>query len=289
MALFSDLTRLDAWPWPGFTPAVSDAEEARFSLLSAAPFLAGHFPARPILPGVAIVDAAVMACRFAAGSAKLRLSAISAARFLCTVVPGDELAVRVTPISEFAWRATATACGVLCARMTLHLTDIEHAPRIAVSAPAPRFDLGPAEVALRLPQRAPMLMLSGAIRLADGTWDVHGRPYLLDAEDGRDQPYPESLICEGFFQAAGIALEASMPEGAMLLLGNVGRADFLAVLHANEAVRHIVTKCRMIGDAALVTGETRTLDGVPVARYADVLVVVRAADTLAMRPSPECV
>jgi hypothetical protein len=32
----------------------------------------------------------------------------------------------------------------------------------------------------------------------------------------------------------------------------------------------------MLGHAALVAGETRTLDDMPVASYADVLVVVRA-------------
>jgi 3-hydroxymyristoyl/3-hydroxydecanoyl-(acyl carrier protein) dehydratase len=287
-------TAAAGWPWAGFTPAQAGADsdgdvgQSRFSLISAAPFLAGHFPGRPILPGVAIIDAAVMACRSAAGSEKLRLRAISGARFLSTVLPGDDLTLRATRLAAGAWRVTASAAGVLCARMTLHVTDEDHAPRRAATPWTRRFDLGPADIALRLPQRAPMLMLEGAIRLSDGTWDVHGRPHLPGAGFGDTvSGYPESLICEGFFQAAGIALESDIPEGAMLLLGSVGRADFGACPHASEAVRHIVTSCRMLGSAASVAGETRTLDDVLVASYADVLVVVRAADTPAAKTPQE--
>jgi 3-hydroxymyristoyl/3-hydroxydecanoyl-(acyl carrier protein) dehydratase len=281
---FSDraATAPAAWPWAGFTPAQAaadiddDAAETHFSLISAAPFLAGHFPGRPILPGVAIIDAAVIACRSASAGEKLRLRAISAARFLSTVLPGDELAVRATRMAAGAWRVTASAGGVLCARMTLHVTDAEHAPRHAAPPWTRGFDLGPADIAQRLPQRAPMLMLEGANRMEDGSWDVHGRAHLPGTAFGGMEGYPESLICEGFFQAAGIALEADIPDGAMLLLGSIGRAEFGAAPHASEAVRHIVTSCRMLGHAALVAGETRTLDDMPVASYADVLVVVRA-------------
>jgi hypothetical protein len=43
----------------------------------------------------------------------------------------------------------------------------------------------------------------------------------------------------------------------------------------------------MLGSAASVAGETRTLDDVLVASYADVLVVVRAADTPAAKTPQE--
>jgi len=249
---------------------------ARFSLVPTAPFLVGHFPGRPILPGVAIIDAALMACSAAAGSKRLRLSAISHARFLSTVQPGEELALNVSPAGADAWRATARANGVLCARMTLHVTDSDEAPRRAARHGARPFDLGPTEIARRLPQRAPMLMLEGAVRLADGSWDVHGRPCA--SADACPMDYPKSLICEGFFQAAGIALESALPEDAILLLGGIGRVEFDSAPAASEGVHHIVTHCRMLGDAALVAGQTRTFDDTPVADYTDVLVAVRSTE-----------
>jgi 3-hydroxymyristoyl/3-hydroxydecanoyl-(acyl carrier protein) dehydratase len=285
VVLFSDHTAVvpAAWPWAGFTPHPTgldqpqDASPARFHLMPAAPFLAGHFPGRPILPGVAVIDAALMTCRAAAGNSRLRLAAISGARFLATVLPGDELTLQATQADAGTWRMTASAGGTLCARMTLHVTESEAAPRRAAAHGGVAFDLGPADIALRLPQRAPMLMLEGAMRLPDGRWAMHGRPHsAIIAPRGRRTDYPKSLICEGFFQAAGLALEADFPAGAALLLGTIGRAEFAAVPHASEAVRHIVTNSRPLGDAALVAGETRTLDDTLVATYTDVLVVVRS-------------
>jgi 3-hydroxymyristoyl/3-hydroxydecanoyl-(acyl carrier protein) dehydratase len=283
-----------SWPWAGFIPGRDGAEtrqdtaESRFLLISEAPFLAGHFPGRPILPGVAIIDAALMACRAAAGARHLRLDAISAARFFAAVLPGDELTLCATPAGAGAWRATARANGVLCARMTLHVTEQAAAPRHAAAPRRPHFDVGAAEIALRLPQRPPMLMLEGAMHLPDGTWAMHGRPHMPAATPGgRGASYPTSLICEGFFQAAGCALQAADPDGAMLL-GSIGRADFAAVPHASETVRHIVTSSRMLGDAALVAGQTRTEDDALVASYADVLVVVRRTEPRPARAPAGC-
>jgi len=274
-----------AWPWAGFIPGrdgaetAEDAAQSHFLLISEAPFLAGHFPGRPILPGVAIIDAALMVCRAAAGARHLRLDAISAARFFAAVLPGDEVTLRAVPSGAGTWRAAAHANGVLCARMTLHVTEQAAAPRHAAAPRRPHFDVGAAEIALRLPQRPPMLMLEGAMHLPDGTWAMHGRPHMPAATPGTHRMnYPTSLICEGFFQAAGCALQGAIADGAMLLLGSIGRAEFAAVPHASEAVRHIVTSSRMLGDAALVAGQTRTEDDVLVASYTDVLVVARGTE-----------
>ncbi len=278
MVWFSDRAAMAAaWPWAGFTPA---QDMARFSLMPAAPFLAGHFPGRPILPGVAIIDAALMACRAAADNDRLRVGGVSDARFFSTVQPGDELTLHATPAGDAAWRVAAHASGGLCARMTLHVTERELAPRRTALHELPLFDLGPADIAQRLPQRAPMLMLEGAVRRADGSWDVHGRPHLPPAAHGGLFDYPKSLICEGFFQAAGIALESALPEDAVLLLGGIGRVEFVAAPRASEGVHHIVTRCRKLGQAALVAGQTRSLDDGLVSQYADVLVAVRSADTI---------
>jgi 3-hydroxyacyl-[acyl-carrier-protein] dehydratase len=89
----------------------------RWHLTGDEPFFTGHFPGRPTLPGVLIVEAlaqlgaaAVLAdARF---SGKLPLfGGIDRARFRRQVVPGDvlELSVRLDRLSATAGKGTGTA------------------------------------------------------------------------------------------------------------------------------------------------------------------------------------
>lgn len=67
------------------------------------PAFAGHFPGRPILPGVVILDRALAlaAAQFALDPATLRLAS---AKFLSPVAPGETLA--------FALRQTAASLRI---------------------------------------------------------------------------------------------------------------------------------------------------------------------------------
>jgi len=92
-------------------------------------FLAGHFPGRPIMPGVIIVEAmaqtgAVAVLADEANRGKLALFAgIDDVRFKRMVLPGDELEVTCElermrgPVGR--GKATATVDGELAARGTL--------------------------------------------------------------------------------------------------------------------------------------------------------------------------
>jgi 3-hydroxyacyl-[acyl-carrier-protein] dehydratase len=92
-------------------------------------FLTGHFPGRPIMPGVIIVEAmaqtgAVAVLADEANRGKLALFAgIDDVRFKRMVLPGDELELTCEldrmrgPIGR--GKATATVCGELAARGTL--------------------------------------------------------------------------------------------------------------------------------------------------------------------------
>jgi 3-hydroxyacyl-[acyl-carrier-protein] dehydratase len=98
---------------------------ARYALTEDAPFLAGHFPGRPIMPGVLIVEALAQTGALAVlsepeNAGRLALFAgIERARFRRQVLPGDTLDLEVVltrrrgPIGEgeaTAWVDGAVAC-----------------------------------------------------------------------------------------------------------------------------------------------------------------------------------
>ncbi len=85
------------------------------------PFFAGHFPGKPVMPGVLILEALAQACALLALKSmgpdedvddKITfLMAIDGARFRRPVVPGDrlELHVEVTKRKATIWRQKGTA------------------------------------------------------------------------------------------------------------------------------------------------------------------------------------
>jgi UDP-N-acetylglucosamine acyltransferase len=89
------------------------------SVSAGAPFFGGHFPGRPLMPGVLLCEALVQAAallvaRAAAGLAPgsvLRLGTLERERFRQPVLPGDrlELEVRVVARRAAAWRFRGTA------------------------------------------------------------------------------------------------------------------------------------------------------------------------------------
>jgi len=81
------------------------------------PFFVGHFPSRPVMPGVLILEALAQACALLAiqtlqTKEKLTyLMSIDGAKFRRPVVPGDrlELHVEVTRQKGAVWRQRGTA------------------------------------------------------------------------------------------------------------------------------------------------------------------------------------
>ncbi|MBC3841466.1 hydroxymyristoyl-ACP dehydratase [Streptacidiphilus sp. 4-A2] len=79
------------------------------------PFFATHFPRRPVLPGVLLLESMAALAGAAAGGAHWRLHTAGTLRFRHFVGPGDQLVLTVELLSRSLesteWRASATVGG----------------------------------------------------------------------------------------------------------------------------------------------------------------------------------
>jgi 3-hydroxyacyl-[acyl-carrier-protein] dehydratase len=97
------------------------------------PFFQGHFPEKPVMPGVLIIEALAQATGLLAmeseevsGAAIYYLVGVDKARFKRPVVPGDQLKLEVSVIKQrrgiWNFSGTATVDGALCASAEIMCT-----------------------------------------------------------------------------------------------------------------------------------------------------------------------
>ena len=67
------------------------------------PYLQGHFPDQPILPAIAIIDASTYLLQCALEQPGLAVKAVANAKFLSPIVPGTQVQIQMTAISEREW------------------------------------------------------------------------------------------------------------------------------------------------------------------------------------------
>lgn len=68
----------------------------RWSIPHDLPYFAGHFPGRPTLPGVAMIDLTLELVRRSAGFERAELFRMKSAKFTAVVLPGSEVEIFLT-------------------------------------------------------------------------------------------------------------------------------------------------------------------------------------------------
>jgi 3-hydroxymyristoyl/3-hydroxydecanoyl-(acyl carrier protein) dehydratase len=82
------------------------------------PALPGHFPGRPVVPGVVILDQVIDAAERCSGH-PLQVTALPVAKFLSPLLPGVAAAVQFSRHGK-AWSFVVTSGDVTIARGVLH-------------------------------------------------------------------------------------------------------------------------------------------------------------------------
>ncbi len=98
------------------------SQEPHFSIAPDHPSLAGHFPGRPIVPGVVVLERALaLLLRDRPGH---RVAALDEVKFLAPVLPGDAIVVEVAEATtlRLTFVASADQRVVLRCRARLGLT-----------------------------------------------------------------------------------------------------------------------------------------------------------------------
>lgn len=233
----------------------------RLAVEATEPVFAGHYPGRPIFPGVCLLDCALRSARLARPTAVTdsRPTEIESARFTGIVVPGDVVTTELTwQPRDDGWRCSArlsTGNGVVA---TIRL---RYGPGWLPGQHEPPDDdtvLDTAGIRKRLPHRYPILLVDRVTELAAGeqltaTKAVTGNEFCY-APDTAGAAYPVSLLLESWVQAAALLAIEAPGTGALLLLGSVTGAGIGKPVLPGEIVTHRVILTRSLGDTLLFQG-----------------------------------
>ena len=134
---------------------------------SSGPLYEGHFPGRPILPGVGLLDLALRALAAAGASPTLR--EIAALRLRRLVAPGEhlELEVKAFDPDGLAWLEVRRAAEIV-ANGVVVLGEPSPGAEPAVPARQPRRPSGVPDLDDLLPHRPPMRFVEGIETETDG-------------------------------------------------------------------------------------------------------------------------
>jgi 3-hydroxyacyl-[acyl-carrier-protein] dehydratase len=232
---------------------------------------AGHFPGRPILPGVALLDLALRA--LAAAGAPAGLREVVSLRLRRPVGPGEELEVTVTALEgegrvRFEVRrdgvAVADAVVVLGEAVAAAIEGVARPSLAAVAGPG-RPVAGADDLDALLPHRPPMRFLTAVEEERDGgAVCAASVPEGSAFDEGGWAPALVAVEMAAQAAAAGEALGRRRAGGRGARLGYLVRvrgvrfartrvavaATFRASVHPASAVPPLSTYAFEVGDSA---------------------------------------
>jgi 3-hydroxymyristoyl/3-hydroxydecanoyl-(acyl carrier protein) dehydratase len=91
-------------PQEVFSTIQWQGDHARWTVPGDLPYLQGHFPDSPILPAIAIIDASTVLLQRATQRAQVQLEAVTSAKFMSPIVPGQKLRIEVSSSEPTEWR-----------------------------------------------------------------------------------------------------------------------------------------------------------------------------------------
>lgn len=264
-------------------------------ITAADPYLSGHYPGRPIYPGVFVIESVLQAARRYLGDPGLAIASVESVRLRAPLLPGDVLRLSLVfnplPDGQFRVRAGGTrADGSAAASVELCCVPLRQranpGPSEPTGVPIACPDLPP--VRSLLPHRPPILLVD-AIR-EHRTGEIVTEYVVRETEPcyrssvSEALCYPDTLVLESFVQAAATLFvldgAAALPAGGMLVLGSARGVRFGVPVLPGQSIRHRVTLDRLTGDTALLRG-TSTVHGRPCLGVTTVAVAVRANTVVA--------
>lgn len=89
------------------------------------PYFEGHFPERPILPAVAIIDLVLEFIKKAQNNHQLQLLKVVQAKFMRPISPQDSLCVELSSSENQQWNATLRLEDQTVAKIKLFVAEIK--------------------------------------------------------------------------------------------------------------------------------------------------------------------
>lgn len=222
------------------------------------PLFAGHFPGRPILPGIS--ELALVARAVAPGGDASEVSSIPFARFRGLVVPEDTLAVETEPRGEGGVRFEVRRSGALVANGALTFGAVPPFQGNG-SAVASRAASGAPRIHELIPHRPPMLFVERLLGEADDGAGCLGRiPHDCALVARGHAPAFVALECAAQTAAVWEALRRSRDAGASGLASP--KTGYLVSIRDVVLYRHTIP-----ADADLIATVRLTALAPPLANY----------------------